>query len=234
MLWWKAKKRLIKFSLLPRFPLSLLSRNKISYYKTSSLLPPKQTRPKRRYVPASTMPSRSTQKGPVAGTRDPTKHASIAKGPITVKSVDSSSLLYTQPSPQGSTLQIQRLSTHVTVAQLTAEQLDHHIFSKGEWKRVRFLDHPRVPVTILLMRPRRTGGNTECTTSDIHAEVSAIHETGPQLDLWSLTNFLAYSFSCYELCPICFSLSVANQSPITIEEAFFAKLTTESHDSTTA
>lgn len=125
-------------------------------------------------------------------------------------------------------------TTHVTVAQLTAEQLDHHIFSKGEWKRVRFLDHPRVPVTILLMRPRRTGGNTDCTTSDIHAEVSAIHETGPQLDLWSLTNFLAYSFSCYELCPICFSLSVANQSPITIEEAFFAKLTTESHDSTTA
>ena len=28
--------------------------------------------------------------------------------------------------------------------------LDHHIFSKGEWKRARLLEHPRVPITILI------------------------------------------------------------------------------------
>ena len=73
------------FSLLPPYPLSLTSRNKWNFYQTPTLSPPRQIGPKRWYASAATMPSRFTQKGREAGTRDPTKHKSIATGPIAVR-----------------------------------------------------------------------------------------------------------------------------------------------------
>ena len=88
-------------------------------------------------------------------------------------------------------------------------RLDHHIFSKEEWKWARLRDHPRVSVTISLSQPGRTG-------------------SGAQSDLWSLCDFIACGFSRDELHPISVSLSAANHSPISIEGAFFAKLTTQS------
>ncbi|CAH3114299.1 unnamed protein product, partial [Pocillopora meandrina] len=105
---------------------------------------------------------------------------------------------------------------------------DHHIFSKGEWKRTRLRDHPRLPITISLSRPSRTGSGAYNTPSDIYAEVSAIADTGTQSDLWSLSDFIACGFSRDDLHPISLSLSAANRSPILIEGAFFAKLATQS------
>jgi len=106
--------------------------------------------------------------------------------------------------------------------------LDHHIFSKEEWKWARLRDHPRVPVTISLSLPGRTGSGTDKTSSDLYAEISAIADTGAQSDLRSLFDFIACGFSHDELHPISLSLSAANHSPISIEGAFFAKLTTQS------
>ena len=103
-----------------------------------------------------------------------------------------------------------------------------HIFSKGEWKRTHLRDHPRLPITISLSRPGRTGSGTYNTPSDIYAEVSAIADTGAQSDLWSLSDFIACGFSRDDLHPISLSLSAANHSPISTEGAFFAKLATQS------
>ena len=103
-----------------------------------------------------------------------------------------------------------------------------HIFSKGEWKRTHLRDHPRLPITISLSRPGRTGSGAYNTPSDIYAEVSAIADTGAQSDLWSLSDFIACGFSRDDLHPISLSLSAANRSPISIEGAFFAKLATQS------
>ena len=111
-----------------------------------------------------------------------------------------------------------------------AVRLDHHIFSKGEWKRARLRDHPRVPVTVTLLR--QTPG-TSSARGDVAgrqppppAEVSAVADTGAQSDLWSLSDFMACGFSCDDLRPINVNLSAANHSPISIEGAFFAKLST--------
>ena len=119
-----------------------------------------------------------------------------------------------------------KTTTHVTITTPSAAGLDHHIFSKGEWKKTCLRDHPRLPITISLSRPGRTGSGAYNTPSDIYAEVSAIADTGAQSDLWSLSDFIACGFSRDDLHPISLSLSAANRSPISIEGAFFAKLAT--------
>ena len=56
----------------------------------------------------------------------------------------------------------------------------------------------------------------------------AIADTGAQSGLWSLTDFLAYSFSCDKLHTKSRSFSVVKHSPRFIEGAFFANLVTQS------
>ncbi|KAK5928266.1 hypothetical protein CgunFtcFv8_013341 [Champsocephalus gunnari] len=58
------------------------------------------------------------------------------------------------------------------------------------------------------------------------ARISAVTDTGAQSDLWSLEEFLACGFSRDYLRPVSLSLSAANRSPITIEGAFSARLST--------
>ncbi|PFX22693.1 hypothetical protein AWC38_SpisGene12774 [Stylophora pistillata] len=98
--------------------------------------------------------------------------------------------------------------------------LGHHIFSKGEWRRV--------PVTIGLDSAKTTRSGTSLQAPSPLADVSAIVDTGAQSDLWALPDFLACGFSRDHLHPIRLSLSAANRSPIPIDGAFFAKLTTKS------
>ena len=124
-----------------------------------------------------------------------------------------------------------KTTTHVTITTPSAARLDHHIFSKGECKRTRLRDHPRLPIIISLSRPGRTGSGAYNTPSDIYAKVSAIADTGAKSDLWSLSDFIACGFSRDDVHPISLSLSAANRSPILIEGAFFAKLATQSSSS---
>ena len=106
--------------------------------------------------------------------------------------------------------------------------LSHHIFSKGEWRRARLRDHPRVPLTIELDSLKTTTDSAPPCAPLPLADVSAILDTGAQSDLWALSDFLACGFSRAHLHPIRMSLSAANRSPIAIEGAFFAKLSTKS------
>lgn len=117
-------------------------------------------------------------------------------------------------------------TTHSTINKPLPPRLNHHIFSKGEWKRARLREHPRVAITISL--DKSTQGNTGNShqSCDTHADVTAIADTGAQSDLWSFADFLARGFTRADLHPIRLCLSAANRSPISIEGAFFAKLTT--------
>ncbi|CAB4034007.1 Hypothetical predicted protein, partial [Paramuricea clavata] len=120
-------------------------------------------------------------------------------------------------------------TSHGNINKALATRLDHHIFSKGEWKRARLLDHPRVKVTISVAKSADTRITSPSHASGRDTVVSAVADTGAQSDLWSLDDFLACGFSRDELRPVSLSLSAANRSPISIEGAFFAKITTIPH-----
>ena len=109
-------------------------------------------------------------------------------------------------------------------------RLDHHVFTKGEWKQARLREHPRVPITVSIDNSAQTRYGNPTRTLNTHAEVSAITDTGAQSDLWSMKDFLACGFSHDDLLPVRLSLSAANRSPISIEGAFFAKITTRLHN----
>ena len=109
-------------------------------------------------------------------------------------------------------------------------RLDHHVFTKDEWKQARLREHPRVPITVSSDTSAQTRYGNPTRTLNTHAEVSAITDTGAQSDLWSMKDFLACGFSHDDLLPVRLSLSAANRSPISIEGAFFAKITTRLHN----
>ena len=121
----------------------------------------------------------------------------------------------------------QSSGTHVPIRQPPTVRLDHHIFTKGEWKRARLRNHPRVSISVSLAR---TDKCQDPAAEDKHAKVSAIADTGAQSDLWSLNEFLACGFSREDLHPISLSMSAANHSRIPIEGAFFAKLAMQSEN----
>ena len=100
--------------------------------------------------------------------------------------------------------------------------LDHHIFSKGEWKRARLLEHPRVPITISTDQSAQRKNSRPIQIPAVYAEVSAIADTGAQSNLWSLEEFLGHGFYRENLRPVRLNLTAANHSPIKIEGAFFA------------
>ncbi|XP_068678617.1 uncharacterized protein [Montipora foliosa] len=116
---------------------------------------------------------------------------------------------------------------HGLVGRCAPVTLDHHIFTKGEWTRAHLRDHPRVPITISIDTSAQARYRMPNCTSNTHAEISAIADTGAQSDLWSMKDFLACGFSRDDLLPVRLGLSAANRSPISIEGAFFAKLTTK-------
>lgn len=95
----------------------------------------------------------------------------------------------------------------------TKTKLNHHLFTKGEWRRARITEHPQVPLTIALDN-----------LSSKPVDVMAVADTGAQSDLWSLQKFLDAGFTMADLSPVSLSLHAANKSPIRIAGAFFAKL----------
>ena len=102
--------------------------------------------------------------------------------------------------------------------------LDHHIFTKGAWRRAHLRDHPKVAITI--SNDTSSPRNISKSNSSVTADVSAVADSGAQSDLWSLTDYLAHGFSRDNLVPVTLSLSAANRSPIAIAGAFFAKIST--------
>ena len=114
------------------------------------------------------------------------------------------------------------------ISKLSPVKINHQVFTAAEWKRARLRANPRVAITVNMdtSAQAKYGGNTISPNTDV--EVAAIADTGAQSDLWSLADFLSCGFTRDSLLPVTLSLSAANRSPITIEGAFFAKLTAKS------
>lgn len=119
---------------------------------------------------------------------------------------------------------------HSAAGALQPLRLEHHIFTKGEWRRARLRDHPRVSVSVSADEVGAPQGGAKRGQSAHMVTIPAIADTGAQSDLWSLTEFLSCGFSRDILHPVSLSLSAANHSPIAIEGAFFASLSTASGD----
>ena len=124
-----------------------------------------------------------------------------------------------------------RRTTHSTVNNPTPIRLEHHIFSRGEWKRAKLRDHPQVLITISVDRSVGPRGSVNNRGLDNVVDISAVANTGAQSNLWSLEEFLTCGFSRDDLLPVNLSLSAANRSSIAIEGAFFARLSTAPSDS---
>ena len=118
-------------------------------------------------------------------------------------------------------------TTHSHVNRPPRTKLEHHIFSKGEWRRANLRDHPRVSITISVDKPAESRASITNHESNNEAKILAIADTGAQSDLWSLEEFLACGFSSDVLHPVYLSLSAANRSPIAIEGGFFGRLSTD-------
>ena len=91
--------------------------------------------------------------------------------------------------------------------------MDHHIFNKGEWRRARLADHPRVKLSIA---PNRAHAKPTC--------VDGIADSGAQSNVWSLADYLKAGYLKEDLSPVSLSLNAANKSPIKIDGAFFSEI----------
>ena len=115
-------------------------------------------------------------------------------------------------------------STHGSIGK--AGWLGYHIFSKGELRRARLRNHPRVPIIIELDNLEQTRNKSSHHATPPLADVSAIVDTGAQSDLWALSDFLACGFSRDHPHPIQMSLSAANRpQPRSKERSLLSSLT---------
>ena len=105
----------------------------------------------------------------------------------------------------------------------TNSSLSHRVFSKGQWRRSRFMDHPTVKLRLHVQSSdfkqfRRKCPNVSPTT------INALADSGAQSCLWSFKEFTEAGFSSTDLIPMPIDLVAANKSPISIEGALPVRL----------
>ena len=93
----------------------------------------------------------------------------------------------------------------------------HYVFKDGQWTTAYISEHPKVQVMISVDRAQTRGESTSVRATN----VTAIPDTGAQVNVWSLDKFVKYGFSRDILIPA-FNLVAANHSSISIVGTFFA------------
>ena len=93
----------------------------------------------------------------------------------------------------------------------------HYIFKDGQWATAHMREHSKVQVTISVDRAQAYAESTAVRATN----VTAIAETGAQVNVWSLDEFVKYGFPNDILTPAS-NLVAANHSFISIVGAFFA------------
>ena len=94
----------------------------------------------------------------------------------------------------------------------------NHVFSKGEWRRARFLNHPEVQLTVSSSASDYKAFGRKCCNVQ-PTLITAMADSGAQSCLWSLDGFRAAGFSTDYLVPVNMDLVAANKSPISIDGA---------------
>ena len=93
----------------------------------------------------------------------------------------------------------------------------HYIFKDKKWATAHMREHLKVQVTISVDRDQAHGESTSVRATN----VTAIADTGAQVNVWSLDKFVKYGFSHDILTPVS-NLVAANQFSISIAGTFFA------------
>ena len=85
----------------------------------------------------------------------------------------------------------------------------HHIFTKGQWRRSRFMDHPKVQLHMSVNAADYRAFNKGCPTVK-PSTITAMADTVAQSCLWSMDDFVAAGFTNEDL----ISVKLDNRSPI--------------------
>ena len=119
-----------------------------------------------------------------------------------------------------------RRQRHANVNSATAHniRMDHHVFSEGEWRRAKFMDHPTWPTQLSVRRKDYADFSRPCPQIPSIIKLSAKMDTCAQSCLWSKKEFLAAGFKEEDLIPVSLGLKGANKSSIKIDGAILARL----------
>ena len=115
-------------------------------------------------------------------------------------------------------------SNNPSLGKINSIRLTHNIFSKGQWRKARFLNHPTVNLEISVVK--RDYNELGFKRPDINpTKITAMADTGAQSCLWSLDGCFAAGFTESDLIPVSIDLEAANKSPISIAGALLLRLT---------
>ena len=105
-----------------------------------------------------------------------------------------------------------------------AIKLNHHIFSSGEWRRARLLEHPTLDMSLSINKQDYKSFSRKSPVFKGPVGVQVKLDTCAQSCLWSLEDCLASGFKKEDLITVSLSLSAANKSSIDIVGALFVRL----------
>ena len=107
-------------------------------------------------------------------------------------------------------------------------KMKHHIFSAGEWRQSRFMDHPKIKVHMSVNHTDYASFSHPLPTlPEPVIDIEAKLDSCAQSCLWSLKDCLAAGFKEEALIPVSIGLSAANKSSIKISGAILARISTE-------
>ena len=107
--------------------------------------------------------------------------------------------------------------------------MDRHIFSEGEWRRAKFLDHPTWSTCVSVDRKDYAEFSRPCPKVPSFNVVAKLHSCA-QSCLWSKREFLMAGFKEEDLIPVSLGLNAANKSSIKIAGAILVRLNVKIDD----
>ena len=102
-------------------------------------------------------------------------------------------------------------------------KVSHHIFSSGEWRRARFINHPTMEFTLSVRKRDYKSFSVKCPQVQ-PVKIKANLDSCAQSCLWSLSNFFKAGFYKDDLISVSFALSAAIRSRIEIVGALLVRL----------
>ena len=112
------------------------------------------------------------------------------------------------------------------VSSLQNVRMDHHIFSAGEWRRAKFMDHPTWSAHISVNRKDYAEFSRPCPKVSSFNVVAKL-DSCAQSCLWSKKEYLGAGFKEEDLIPVSLGLKAANKSSIEITGAILVRINVE-------
>eukprot|EP00111_Clytia_hemisphaerica_P000118 TCONS_00000273-protein len=109
-------------------------------------------------------------------------------------------------------------SDPTSVADQNAIASPHSIFTKGQWRKSKFKNHPRGELLLSVLSSDYKQFSKRCPNV-APTKITALADTGAQSCLWSLREFESLGFTKNDLIPVNINLMAANKSLITVEGA---------------